>query len=397
MANLNEKRSGIGKMKLESAQISAQGRVAADSFAHRSAGFTLVELMISMGLSSLVLAAAFSWFIYSNRVFHSSTQQSIIQQTARAALDMIVADISQAGLGVVEPRTKDITEAEMVFTTGCINSTLSPDQLQFRASLGGMMIFSDNPGQVLDNNDASSINWKMVPDPIENAASQQFDLFHIGDQVQIYTRKRLSPRGPGLDTIAIITGLTSVVPGQEPIVSLDFDPDLPGVQGESGMIMVERPLLITYSVVNGTLQRCTSWDPASPCPANTISGIDPRGTVNVVENVNDLQFSYYIKDPDPLKNEYSWVSVLPDLAARITITAVKIEILISSIAYDPVLSSGQMPVETVYKLGDATYNVPATELIDPITGARNIKARMQMSTTVWLPNMMIGQQWPKTE
>ncbi|GHF40915.1 prepilin-type N-terminal cleavage/methylation domain-containing protein [Deinococcus metalli] len=61
------------------------------------AGFTLVELLIAMALLLAVLTIAFNIFSSSNRLVESDTGRVMAQQNAQTALDLMAADVREAG------------------------------------------------------------------------------------------------------------------------------------------------------------------------------------------------------------------------------------------------------------------------------------------------------------
>src|SRR5687768_13947338 len=62
----------------------------------RSAGLTLIEMMVTTAVGSLLLVALASLIIYSSRSFVSIMNYSEMQGDSRNALDMITQDIRQA-------------------------------------------------------------------------------------------------------------------------------------------------------------------------------------------------------------------------------------------------------------------------------------------------------------
>lgn len=61
-------------------------------------GFTLVELIIVIGMFSIVMAAIYSVFVRSNRVYISQEEVVAAQQEARSALEILGREIRMAGL-----------------------------------------------------------------------------------------------------------------------------------------------------------------------------------------------------------------------------------------------------------------------------------------------------------
>ena len=67
-------------------------------------GFTLIELIIALALSSVVAAAAISFFAKTNSSFHAEEQISDVQQNGRVALEYLARSIQNAGYNVIRGR-----------------------------------------------------------------------------------------------------------------------------------------------------------------------------------------------------------------------------------------------------------------------------------------------------
>lgn len=64
---------------------------------NRESGFTLVELLIAMGLLVIVLTIAFNAFVSSNKLVEADTGRIMASQNVQTALDVLAADVRQAG------------------------------------------------------------------------------------------------------------------------------------------------------------------------------------------------------------------------------------------------------------------------------------------------------------
>lgn len=65
----------------------------------RRSGFTLIELMISVALSSLVGILIYSVFIEQSKAYRVQADMSAMQQNLRVAMELITRDVATAGLG----------------------------------------------------------------------------------------------------------------------------------------------------------------------------------------------------------------------------------------------------------------------------------------------------------
>lgn len=66
-------------------------------------GFTLTELLLTMAISGILLAAIVSTFITQQKAYALQTQRADMRLNTRAALDMVVRDVRMAGYGVPSP------------------------------------------------------------------------------------------------------------------------------------------------------------------------------------------------------------------------------------------------------------------------------------------------------
>ena len=60
-------------------------------------GFTLVELLVSMGIGMVILAAVTTTFMSQTRIYNAQEQINEMQQNARGALDIISREVKMAG------------------------------------------------------------------------------------------------------------------------------------------------------------------------------------------------------------------------------------------------------------------------------------------------------------
>jgi len=65
---------------------------------HSKTGFTLVEMVMALAISSIVLAAIYSVFTIANKNFTTQNVASNVQQNLRSAIGLMARDIRLAGL-----------------------------------------------------------------------------------------------------------------------------------------------------------------------------------------------------------------------------------------------------------------------------------------------------------
>jgi len=63
----------------------------------RKAGFTIIELLVTLSISSVLIAAAYRTFTSQHKVYHVQNEVMEMQQGVRVAMDILVRDIRMAG------------------------------------------------------------------------------------------------------------------------------------------------------------------------------------------------------------------------------------------------------------------------------------------------------------
>jgi type IV pilus assembly protein PilW len=76
-----------------------------------SNGFTLVELMITVAISGIIIAAIYSAYISQQRTYLAQEQVAEMQQNIRAAIDMMAREIRMAGYDPTQSAGAGITTA----------------------------------------------------------------------------------------------------------------------------------------------------------------------------------------------------------------------------------------------------------------------------------------------
>jgi type IV pilus assembly protein PilW len=66
-------------------------------------GFTLIELMIALAITSIIVVASFTVLTTSNKATRANDQVAGMQYNARAAMELMSRDIKMAGFGMVGP------------------------------------------------------------------------------------------------------------------------------------------------------------------------------------------------------------------------------------------------------------------------------------------------------
>jgi prepilin-type N-terminal cleavage/methylation domain-containing protein len=182
-------------------------------------GFTLIELMVAMVVSSLLVGMILAIFLRMSLAYRGQQQVSSIQQVLAAARSMIEVDAKQSGLQLPQGASTVASKAvgKLVSPVQIINSATSPDQVRFlyadatyqaAVSLrtGNILTVDDHAGfaandlVVIAMADLSQVN------PIDAAAANvtvfttciaKIDSFPSGTSVQLVTA---APYGDASET-----------------------------------------------------------------------------------------------------------------------------------------------------------------------------------------------------
>jgi type IV pilus assembly protein PilW len=102
-------------------------------------GFTLVELMVSMSIGMVLLAAVTTTFMSQTRIYNAQEQINEMQQTARGALDIITREVKMAGynpngasfLGVTYSTTQLMIQADLDSNGAISTSSTANEQITY--------------------------------------------------------------------------------------------------------------------------------------------------------------------------------------------------------------------------------------------------------------------------
>lgn len=279
-------------------------QTADNPFARRSAGFSMVELMIAMTISLLLMAGVANIFSGSKASYIMQEGTSRLQENARFSLTRLSHDISAAGyLGCL-----DSANPVRPFTNDLTNQTAASGY-DFATPLFGTNGTGANGSDTISISRAGSVAGIQLTAPMDepisdlqlNAADsayqslEQFDILVVGDcgtaSVFMITN---DPKTSG-GTIQHGTGVTaSTGPNQG---QSNRDGDLGAVYGADGASVAGafRVGTSTYLLCNSTSGTGTSLflDDCND-PANEL-----------VEGVQDMQFDYGVDtDAVPGADQY---------------------------------------------------------------------------------------------
>jgi prepilin-type N-terminal cleavage/methylation domain-containing protein len=155
----------------------------ANHYLKKSKGFTLVELIVTLVILSIVLAAAFSFFIFGNKTYNRGINQYSVQSNIRLASDYITKEIRYATQIEVLPfdsSIEDIINNPLANMDAYENYIVYHDEKIKRVSRymsdsyyigsGGNLNFSSSSGEILnvhidgiDNGQAYDIDSEISP------------------------------------------------------------------------------------------------------------------------------------------------------------------------------------------------------------------------------------------
>ncbi|MBW7956821.1 MAG: prepilin-type N-terminal cleavage/methylation domain-containing protein [Deltaproteobacteria bacterium] len=243
-------------------------------------GFTLLELIIAMGILGMVTVAIFSVYNTQRKVAYVETDVADVQQNVRLAVHSILKDLRMAGFMV--PDGQDPI-ASAVDGAGPVASDLLT--MNTTTASGA----------------ACRIDAEMTVDILSGAAftlavssERDLDGFSAGDSVRI-----LSPgeRAQPAETAYTVVSKNAAVP------SITLSPQFDGgtVDLRRGFIVARTGDSLPDTFPN-TVRYClgpaAGCAPAVPCPAGNclmrIMNEDPSENSIVATNIGGLQFSYVL-------------------------------------------------------------------------------------------------------
>ena len=102
-------------------------------------GFTLVELMVSMGIGMVILAAVTTTFMSQTRIYNAQEQINEMQQNARGVLDILSRELKMAGYkpngggfnGVTYSTTQLMVQADLNSDGAISTSSIANEQITY--------------------------------------------------------------------------------------------------------------------------------------------------------------------------------------------------------------------------------------------------------------------------
>jgi prepilin-type N-terminal cleavage/methylation domain-containing protein len=105
----------------------------------QEAGFTLVELMISLTVVSVAIAAAFAMAFSLMNGFRDNRSAVQVEATSRTVLDIIATGVRSASPGLTTGLVWDVCTGGDITTLEVVNSSTGSDELRVIHALGGAL------------------------------------------------------------------------------------------------------------------------------------------------------------------------------------------------------------------------------------------------------------------
>ena len=331
-------------------------------------GFTLVELLISIGLSGIIVVATLGVMVANHRAYQIEEEQSYIQQTTRALVDILTSDLERAGLGMPHPEDQE-DEPGMIFRAGsqAENNNNAPDTLVFAAS-DGAVAFMTHTGTVSISTGGSQ-TFAVEPGSLPSFTT---GVNGKANQVALYNLDR-EYAGKGL--VSSIDNAS----GQITVSSIET-PDAATISLEPYSYIVQFPYYVTYTIsdIEGvpTLVRCWSDTHGDQChpPATPPASADSGWEV-VAENVEDIQVSVMLEAANAWDPNFDLANA--SLDDRKLINAIKVDVLMRGWS-----SRTDYQDTKTYHMGNRVYEP------EDLGGEAQHYTRQQMSVIVRLQNAM---------
>ena len=292
---------------------------------NNSKAFSLVELIIVIGISSILLASLVSVFVSQSKTYSKFSDIGEVQQAGKAVLDYMAREIRMAGAGMIDKDYKFRNgDTVAVFPhISSINSSTSSDAIRIRGNFQGVFgIISSTAG-------GSAPGVKDIEIKYRERAN-----FSVGNYITINDR-----------SISEIRKVTDVSSDKLTVSFADGDGLLSA--HKNGVIFNGIQELRYYVDDTGTLRR---------------NNFESNGNQPILENVESLQFQYGVDiDNDGIVD--GWANYIGE---SITVNGVSYVTDISMVKQVKIwlLVRGTVPDENIndtqtYVMGDRSYQPPS--------------------------------------
>jgi prepilin-type N-terminal cleavage/methylation domain-containing protein len=304
-------------------------------------GFSLIEVLISMVVTLIVMAAVFGLLTKGQRSFQREPEVADLQQSARTALDLVTKDILQAGAGLppefpafsrVVNGAGDAAPTDVLEIIGTFQSAgnvyLEPEQVRDVDAGGVVQLIEATTNLTMDDPLTANIDEGMV--------------LIYNNVANVDTTGAVPPRVPQW-ALAQVTGVVPDPGGA--FVTLDYlkypipysNLTTPGLPDDTFFWNppAQMPMISRVSVVRYTTQPDVLGTYSGPPPQILLRETDFSGNPQAVAYLEDFQIRYVIgvtapnEQDNPLDPTVDLAGVV--LTAENTLASVRISITARSV------------------------------------------------------------------
>jgi prepilin-type N-terminal cleavage/methylation domain-containing protein len=279
---------------------------------YREAGYTLLELLIVMGMLGLVITALYSLYLTHQRSAYTQDEVVEVQQNVRIAMDSITRDIRNAGTLI--PRTDNPATASNVENSPVGSASANSITLNMASSQEGYAWIPT----------ALSLGGPTTDFTVAVDSTVSLSNFTAGDFVRII-RPELMTEATG--TAGSLYSVTSIAATPSPVMNLHYVA-ASGIQPSASTPFKRGDViaLVTNAAASGYVHPNTviySLGAGGSCPSGEVCIMrSENGVSNVVAtNIASLTFSYIMDDST--RTEVSQIPTAPSYPNLTDVTTIK--------------------------------------------------------------------------
>ena len=244
-------------------------------------GFTLIELMISLVITTVIVAAGYTILTAAHKATIANEQAVGTQQNVRMAMELIARDIKLAGFRMLPSPNVPVGGTGSDCAPGGTTAAISPTDAD---ATGNTDKGADSLALVVPKSDPSWTLNGAVP----AAGSTSFSTITLSSATAVTAMVTEGMKNNSSAYVSIGGVVTvPVTLSSGATITLGTSTDLPVTFPDKTPVYLLQ--CVKYSV--GTTTAACGND--GPCLLRKVdSGTDPAVTTNIVDGVEDLQFAY---------------------------------------------------------------------------------------------------------